>query len=216
MWTIRFSIVFLLYAQIALFAFFLKNRAKYGRILENRILNVFSVILYNLCCYLPVTLPPGNGLHFGPSFVAYSGVNVGFRVLGCTLICLGGLLGIATLWRRRAVGGQDIPEDLIISDPYQYCRHPIYAGIVLVSLGLPLLALNPDGFLMFPFVLLANTVEAIIEENYDIGVRFKLQYSQYKQKTRMLGPLWFWVGLVSTLGILAVGRAAESQKHAKR
>ena len=67
-----------------------------------------------------------------------------------------------------------------------------------------MLALNPDGLLIFPFVLLANTVEAKIEETHDIGVRFKLQYEQYKKTTGMLGPVWFWAGLVLTLLILAL------------
>ena len=203
MWTIRLSIIFLLYALIGIFAFLLKNRTRYERILENRILNVLIVILYNLCCYLPVVLQPADGSLFEPSFVAYSGVNVGFLVFGCALVGLGALLGIATLRRRRAVGGQDTADGLITSGPYRYCRHPIYVGIVLVSLGLPLLALNPDGLLIFPLVLLANTVEAKIEETYDIGVRSKLQYEQYKKTTRMLGPVWFWAGLVLTLLILA-------------
>jgi protein-S-isoprenylcysteine O-methyltransferase Ste14 len=202
MWTIRLSIIFLLYALIGLFAFLLKNRARYGRILENRILNILTVILYNLCCYLPAVLPPAYGSLSELGLVAYSGINVGFRVFGCVLIGLGALLGIATLRRRRAVGGQDTPEGLITSGPYRFCRHPIYAGIVLVSLGLPLLALNPDGLLVFPLVLLANTIEAKIEETHDIGVRFKLQYEGYKKTTRMLGPVWFWAGLVLTLLIL--------------
>ena len=72
-----------------------------------------------------------------------------------------------------------------------------------MSLGLALASVNWEGLLMVPAVFLVNVVQAVIEERYDVGVRFRSQYKAYRKKTRMFGPLWCWLILGGVLALLA-------------
>lgn len=40
-----------------IFAYFLKNRERYSNLLENTTINLVSVILFNVFCYIPMILP---------------------------------------------------------------------------------------------------------------------------------------------------------------
>ena len=115
-----------------------------------------------------------------------------------TRLVLFGLL-VATVMRRKALGGQDVKEGLLTSGIYRYFRHPIYTGIIWISLGLPLTTQNLDGLLVFPGVLLANFVQATAEERWDVGARFQVEYEEYRKRTRMFGPVLFWAALVGVL-----------------
>jgi protein-S-isoprenylcysteine O-methyltransferase Ste14 len=57
---------------------------------------------------------------------------------------------------------------------------------------------------MFPGVFLANVAQAAAEERWDVGARFQTEYQEYRKRTRMLGPLWFWVALIGTLLALVI------------
>jgi protein-S-isoprenylcysteine O-methyltransferase Ste14 len=92
---------------------------------------------------------------------------------------------------------------LLTSGIYRYARHPIYAGIVGISLGIALAFGTWDGLLMIPVILLLNMAEALNEESYDIGVRFPDEYREYRKRTRMFGPFWFWGNLAGILVIIA-------------
>jgi hypothetical protein len=60
--------------------------------------------------------------------------------------------------------------------------------------------------IVFPLVFLANGCEAIVEEKYDVGVRFRGEYQRYRRLTWMFGPPWFWLMLGGALvAVLAVG-----------
>jgi hypothetical protein len=118
--------------------------------------------------------------------------------MGLLLICAGALLSFATLKQRKVIGIQDVKEGLITSGFYRYFRHPIYTGIMLVSLGLPLAMRNLEGLLMFPAIFFIHFTEAINEERNDMRARFHKQYQAYKQTTRMFGPIWFWGAVFGT------------------
>jgi 7,8-dihydropterin-6-yl-methyl-4-(beta-D-ribofuranosyl)aminobenzene 5'-phosphate synthase len=107
-----------------------------------------------------------------------------------------------TVMRRKALGGQDVKEGLLTSGIYRHFRHPIYTGIIWISLGLPLTIHNLDGLLMFSGVLLANVAQATAEERWDVGARFRAEYEEYRQKTRMFGPVRLWVALVGIVLVL--------------
>jgi protein-S-isoprenylcysteine O-methyltransferase Ste14 len=52
---------------------------------------------------------------------------------------------------------------------------------------------------MFSGVLLANIAQATVEERWDVGARFPAEYEEYRKRTRMLGPAWFWAALTGIL-----------------
>jgi protein-S-isoprenylcysteine O-methyltransferase Ste14 len=210
MWMIRFSLFTMLGALVACFAYFLRDRRTYARILESRIANLIAVIAYNLLCYLIVVLPPAGDGIAPAAFLRSTSLRHCFPVIGSVLIISGIALAAITVRNRKALGGQDVKAGLLTTGPYRYFRHPIYTGIVWVALGLPLVTRNIDGLLMFPLVLGVNIVQAGIEERYEVGVRFGEQYEAYKRTTRMFGPVWLWSTLAVLLLVL-VGVAATAE-----
>ncbi len=182
----------------------LAGRQKHGRLIENWVFNLLDVVAYNACCYLIAALPPAGGWDHRPLAFFYPSIRIGFPVLGAVLIFGGILLFGISLCQRRVLGLQDVPSGLLTGGIYRHFRHPIYAGILSVSLGLALLTRNPDGLLMFPALLGLIAVQALVEEKYDMGVRFAQSYRQYRLVTRMFGPAWLWSLLLVTLLLLAL------------
>jgi hypothetical protein len=58
---------------------------------------------------------------------------------------------------------------------------------------------NIDGLLVVPLIILINLLMGKMEEKYDVGVRFRNQYSVYKTQTRAFGPIWLWIALVTAI-----------------
>jgi protein-S-isoprenylcysteine O-methyltransferase Ste14 len=203
MWIVRFALLGLLAVYVGVSGHLLKHRDRYGWLLENGFANLVLVILYNLLCYLIVVLPPDRSTLLPPAFFLHPTARSGLSIVGQVLIAVAVVMLVVALVRRKALGGQDVKEGLVRSGIYRYFRHPIYTGIVWISLGLPLTTQNLDGLLMFPGVLLANVAQATVEERWDVGARFQAEYEEYREKTRMLGPTWLWVALIGILLALA-------------
>jgi len=210
MWIIRFILLAVLVAFEGIVSYLYRYRNRYEKLFKSKIFNTVLVIVYNFLCYLIVGLPPAGGWNFRPDWLAYRSVRIGFPVIGLLLICAGALLGFATLKQRKVIGSQAVKEGLLTLGCYRYFRHPIYTGIIWISLGLPLMMRNPDGLLMFPAIFVIHFVAAVIEERYDMCVIFREQYQAYRQTTRMFGPIWLWsVGVVIILLLVGFGWSIE-------
>jgi protein-S-isoprenylcysteine O-methyltransferase Ste14 len=192
MWAIRFILIGILATMVCVDWHLLRNRSRYEGLLENRTFNITTVIVWNFFCYLVVGLPPAGGWNLRPYWLRDQSVCIGLAVIGLLLICAGALISFTTLKQRKVIGVQDVKEGLITLGFYRYFRHPIYTGIMWVSLGLPLAMRNPDGLLMFPAIFFIHFAAAINEEKNDMCVRFREQYQAYKRTTRMFGPIWLW------------------------
>jgi protein-S-isoprenylcysteine O-methyltransferase Ste14 len=199
MWNVRFVLLGLLAAYVTISGYLLKHRDRYGGLLENGSVNLALVLLYNLLCYLIVGLPSDQGVLSLPAFFMHPAARTGLSTVGQVLIVAAAVMLVVAVVRRKALGGQDVKEGLLTSGIYRYFRHPIYTGIVWIALGFPLTTQNLDGLLMFPGVLLANAAQATVEEKWDVGARFQAEYEEYRKRTRMFGPVWFWVALMGIL-----------------
>jgi protein-S-isoprenylcysteine O-methyltransferase Ste14 len=199
MWGVRLVLLGLLAVFVAISGYILKHRDRYRWLLASGFANLALVVLYNSLCYLVVSLPPDRSAPLRPAFFLHPASWSSLSIVGQVLIVAGVMILVTTVVRRRALGGQDVKEGLLTSGVYRYFRHPIYTGIIWISLGLPLTARNLDGLLMFPGVLLANVAQAIVEERWDVGARFQPEYEEYRKRTRMFGPVWFWVALIGIL-----------------
>jgi protein-S-isoprenylcysteine O-methyltransferase Ste14 len=141
-----------------------------------------------------------------PSILGAPAVVLGLRVLGSASLLLGASLILATVLGRRVIGGQDTHQGLITSGPYRFARHPIYLGIVLISLALALVTVNLDGMISLPLVFFANLLQSEIEEKHDVGERFREEYPAYRRATPRFGPSWLWLALAGgVIAILALG-----------
>jgi protein-S-isoprenylcysteine O-methyltransferase Ste14 len=73
-------------------------------------------------------------------------------------------------------------HELVTTGPYRLVRHPIYAGILLASLGSGIAADN-WWFIAFLFFLAYFTYSARVEEAAMMR-QFPDQYPEYRRKTR--------------------------------
>ena len=208
-WLIRLGLAIVLLALVANSRLLLGNRKKHRRILENTPLAILHVAAYNACCYLLAALPADPSVFLTPSILGAPAVVLGLRVVGSASLLLGASLILATVLGRRVIGGQDTRQGLISSGPYRFARHPIYLGILLISLSLALVTVNVDGMISLPLVFLANFLQSEIEERHDLGERFREGYQAYRRTTRRFGPSWLWVSLAGgVVSILALGSLA--------
>ncbi len=203
MWTLRLILLAGLVAMTLVDFYMLPRRKKHQGLIESRLFNVLGVVAYNACCYLIAVLPPAGGWDHRPIWLMYPGVHVGFTAVGLALMCCGVVLFSVSVRQRKVLGLQNVQAGLLTSGAYRYFRHPIYAGILWVTLGLALVTRNPDGLLMFPALLGVFVAQALIEEKYDMGVRFHEQYRDYRHMARMFGPAWLWSMIVVTILLMA-------------
>ncbi len=206
LWAIRLILLVGLCGYLVFSRTVLRDRQKYHAILESGPLNILFVLIYNALCYLAVGIPSDPSVIQEPPFFNKTFAANWYVILGQILIVSGVLLLIYVARKRKVVGGQDTGGRLFTTGIYGFSRHPIYLGIVLVSLGVAIVRTNFDGMIVFPLIFLANYVQAKLEEKHDVGVRFKEAYQQYRKQTAMFGPWWFWVLivllLVAPLGIM--------------
>jgi protein-S-isoprenylcysteine O-methyltransferase Ste14/erythromycin esterase-like protein len=204
MWTARVILFGVLVVLTGIDLYLLRRRPRHERLIENQVFNVLAVTVWNACCYLIAALPPAAGWEQRPLWLVKPGILVGFAVVGSVLMGPAVLLFVVAVGQRRVLGIQDVPAGLLTSGVYRCFRHPIYVGILWMSLGLALLTRNPDGLLMFPALLGLFVVQALIEERCDMGVRFPEQYRQYKRAVWMFGPAWLWGTIVAALVLIVV------------
>jgi protein-S-isoprenylcysteine O-methyltransferase Ste14 len=199
MWIVRFILLGLFIAQVGVGSIFLSHRKKYEKLFENGLVNLAIVIVYLLFCILLAGLPSDPEVFTPPVFFVGPEARIGYAIIGLILIGLSVFFWVTVVRQRKVLGGQDVKEGLLTSGLYQYFRHPIYAAIIWMSLGLALALGSWDGVLMFPAISLVNAAEAFFEERYDVGARFSSQYREYRKQTRMFGPLWVWASLAGVL-----------------
>ncbi|OHB62885.1 MAG: hypothetical protein A2Y76_06430 [Planctomycetes bacterium RBG_13_60_9] len=204
MWAIRVTLLALLGAFVGADSFLLRHRREYSRFAENTALNIALVVAHLVVTCALVTLPPAKGWNARPGWLQDGGVYIGFAATGATLVCAGIVVALLALRQRRAIGLQHAQAGLVTSNVYRYFRHPIYTGVLWVSLGLALLTRNPDGLMVFPLIFVAYLTLMLLEERHDMGVSFQGQYQAYRQTTRMLGPAWLWIAILGAIVLSAV------------
>jgi protein-S-isoprenylcysteine O-methyltransferase Ste14 len=77
-------------------------------------------------------------------------------------------------------------HELVTSGPYAYIRHPIYSGILLLTLG-SAIAVNTAWLAPFVLFLLYFVRAARVEER-DMTKQFPDVYPSYQRRTKMLIP----------------------------
>lgn len=216
LWSIRVALIVALFGIVGLSRVLLGDRQRFSAILESTPLSALDVLAYNAFCYLAVGLPPDPDVLATPVLLQTPVVRVGCRLIGGTLLLGGASLLAISVLRRRVIGGQDTPEGLITTGVYRFCRHPIYLGIVLVATSIGLIGAHADGLLALPPVILANVLQARVEERYDVGVRFRDEYARYRQTTWMFGPPWLWLVLATALALILTAGAFSCCETALR
>ena len=99
----------------------------------------------------------------------WSSVPVALEILGAVLLCLGIWLSFEVLKENSyAVPVVKVQKErghsVVCTGPYAYVRHPMYASVLLIGTGAPLLLCSWWGLLGVPLFRLALGARAVIEE----------------------------------------------------
>lgn len=209
LWTARATSLALLFVCTGISGFLLKNQERYEALLDSRRFNVLLVTLINLFWVAAVAIPADPSVLPSPSVFSTEPGDTFLRIGGGLPFMICGVLLIATtiaLRRKRGLKTyqEELAHTLLTEGVYRYCRHPLYAALGLLAVGIPLRLLNHDGVLVSPLVLAAPAMGARDEERYDIGLKFPEQYESYRNRTGMFGPRWLWATLMIGLLVLDV------------
>jgi protein-S-isoprenylcysteine O-methyltransferase Ste14 len=110
-------------------------------------------------------------------------------------LCVSGLVG--ALWARRTLGGNwssavtfKQGHELIIRGPYNYARHPIYTGMLLMALGTALAIGRLHAGIGLVVCIVGFWIKLRQEEALMIR-HFPDTYPEYKQRVKALVPFVF-------------------------
>jgi protein-S-isoprenylcysteine O-methyltransferase Ste14 len=208
LWIIRGSILASLFIGVGIGGHMLRNREKHPTVAESKKSNIAGVVWYVAgCCLSAGLLPPDVNVFSKPAILLNSTVVFGFPFVGIASIITGLSLASLTVRQRKVLGMQDTRSGLITNGTYAIFRHPIYVGMICISLGVALITLNWDGMMVFPLIVLLNFLEAKSEENNDLRRRFGKEYEVYKHKVRIFGPVWFWLVWFFPVGFFVLAAA---------
>ncbi|MBL7959660.1 isoprenylcysteine carboxylmethyltransferase family protein [bacterium] len=116
-------------------------------------------------------------------------------LIGAVCTTAGAGLGLWTVWVQFVLGrGTPSPfmptQSLIIAGPYRFCRNPMILGVFTAYVGLAIWASSPSGIIMcLIFILVASAYIKLIEEK-ELEVRFGSTYTDYKQFTSFIFPVF--------------------------
>jgi protein-S-isoprenylcysteine O-methyltransferase Ste14 len=109
--------------------------------------------------------------------------------LGVGVAGAGVLIWSAVVLGRFLMHEAALREDhtLIATGPYQFVRHPVYAGYLALLLGSGVASMNVSLWLLWPISLAGILLQAASEERL-LTERFGQDYEQYLRRTGRLVP----------------------------
>ena len=132
-------------------------------------------------------------------FLVPRSFNYGVAILGMALY-LGafrlrwwGMKSLGKQWAIHAVGAQKIKKvRLIRVGAFKYMRHPIYLGIILELLSLPLIANAYFVLFIACFINIPLQLIRLLEEEKSSVRRLGESYREYKREVDMLIPFKYF------------------------
>lgn len=114
------------------------------------------------------------------------------RWLGAVITCTGDLLFI---WSHRALARNWSPileirkgHTLVTSGPYKFIRHPMYAAIFIIGIGISLISSNWIVALSYMLPVIFMYLTRIADEEEMMIEKFGSEYREYMTRTGRLIP----------------------------
>ncbi|MEO8365405.1 MAG: isoprenylcysteine carboxylmethyltransferase family protein [Pseudoxanthomonas sp.] len=129
----------------------------------------------------------GHGLlreQFVPHSSAVESAGLALCIAGAFLACWSRYL-LGSNWSGTVQLKQD--HELIERGPYQWIRHPIYSGLLLLFLGNAIMVGDWRGLLAVAIVFVSFWRKLKLEERW-LAQHFGERYGAYRQRTKALIP----------------------------
>ncbi len=132
-----------------------------------------------ICAYL--FLPPMGPFRVYEVFRGFGALILG----GGALFSLGGLQGLG--WTKTRVFPKPMPNaQLVTEGAYQFCRHPIYFGLILMALGWALYHQYPTQLALSAVLGVFFNLKSLREEKWLVE-KFP-DYAAYQARVKRLVP----------------------------
>lgn len=95
---------------------------------------------------------------------------------------------VGEILRTLAAGVVRKNETLACSGPYAWCRHPLYFGSFLISLGLSVTSRSPVVWIYFVVFFPLCYIPAAAEEENFLMKKFGPEYERYRKQTPAFLP----------------------------
>lgn len=147
--------------------------------------------------YLPSTLNFISGIIvFFISFFIGTKISIPKEILlnfGIIIVVFGMLIVFwATIYIKKAILGEIEPKlnILVKNGPYRFIRHPVYLGMTIALLGVPVSLGNWLGIIAVFLLFLPSEINrAKLEEN-KLGLKFGIEWENYVEKTNFIFPFF--------------------------
>ena len=77
---------------------------------------------------------------------------------------------------------------IIDTGPYRLVRHPMYAGMIVMYVGMAVICTTPPALAAVPVMVLGLWLKGRVEERFLIEKLGALRYSEYQHRAPMLLP----------------------------
>lgn len=191
-WSIDSQIIIIALGFLVMSLFFSRKQAYKEKYKELAYRNAFAH--YGMPGLALIMAAIAHAGYMNGPFVPLGGWTIVFLALGWFMLCIG-----ATLWIRSvfAFGADNLallyvyyPEKgrIIDSSIYGILRHPVYAGVLRVGIGLALLNGNANAIAFAILMPLGLTSWIRLVEEKELIERFGQSYLDYRKRTPAFWP----------------------------
>lgn len=113
---------------------------------------------------------------------------VGMAIEVCGLGLFAAAIAATKRFRFRLAFDDGVPDQLVMSGPYRYIRHPFYASYLIFWVGF---AVMTYSWLSLPLLLLMMTIYSLAARDEDrrlAGSNLAEQHALYRQRAGMFWP----------------------------
>jgi protein-S-isoprenylcysteine O-methyltransferase Ste14 len=148
----------------------------------NEIAGLLKLVVSGVIIYVPL-ISGINRFSYDRS-MPVSVIGLIIAILGC-MVCIAGREELAKNWSGKVAIQRG--HELVQNGIYGMIRHPIYAGVLMMMLGVSMIAGNVFGFIwtalsFFGFFRKSKQEETLLLE------KFGIIYAEYCKKTKIFFP----------------------------
>ena len=187
----RFAVAFIVACWVVVLSYIFIAAFSAKRTVERRVNRWWPVPLLLIAAIVIRFLPGLGGPQSGVVFWTRSAPE---ETIADAIAFLGLVVAI---WARTVLGGNwsagvafKARHELVERGPYRYVRHPMYSGILLLSLGLAIWFGNLTGVAIFAIIFAGFWLRSRLEEKL-LTRHFPVDYPAYKRRTKALVPFVF-------------------------